>query len=150
MSRHTLLNINLSFFTLIIRNYICVADKIGAYPPNEYKYVYQYTILFELFNYKYDKTFKIKKEEKKSFKLITEVSKRYLLDSNVWESKYKILFLHYYKISSYGVKDKYRFIEHKGKSIDKPVITKHYISSDDIKKEYNGNKWFVPVNYTIE
>jgi hypothetical protein len=33
--------------------------------------------------------------------------------------------------------------------MNKPTFTKQYITKSQIYKEYNGNKWIVPINYIL-
>lgn len=95
--------------------------------------------------------------EKKRIGFLDTISREYREDLQLWEEKIKILwFLHYY-VYSIRKSDK---LWTKKTIVLKSRKTKKYfkliplspiiIGKKEFEKEYNNNKWSVPVNYEID
>jgi len=84
-------------------------------------------------------------------KLKKVIYKEYIVNSNCWETKIKYFnIINVYKKSLYKKTISYSFFSDKTERITKPILYYLSINKDDIKREYNGNNWLVPINYIIK
>lgn len=83
---------------------------------------------------------------------VKEISKEWRIDCNRWETIYEFLgYIRIYKYSILGKKNRWRLLKISGsKYLPKMPEVKFRITNEQFQKEYNGNRWLLPINMEVK